>query len=69
MINRGTRVTTAPTAIFLANTLKSAIRIEQFVYRKPELSDRQLCRRPISIAVKTGLTLVGSVLYAGESFS
>jgi hypothetical protein len=32
MINRGTRVTTAPTAIFLANTLKSAIRIERFVY-------------------------------------
>jgi hypothetical protein len=29
MIIKGTRVTTAPTAIFLANTLKSAIRIEQ----------------------------------------
>ena len=52
MINRGTRVTTAPTAIFLAKTLKSAIRIERF--RKP--GDIQLCRGPISIAVKTGLT-------------
>ena len=28
MIIKGTRVTTAPTAIFLANTLKSAIRID-----------------------------------------
>jgi hypothetical protein len=34
MIIKGTRVTTAPTAIFLANTLKSAIRIEQLGYRK-----------------------------------
>jgi hypothetical protein len=34
MIIKGTRVTTAPTAIFLANTLKSAIRMEQFGYRK-----------------------------------
>jgi hypothetical protein len=34
MINRGTRVTTAPTAIFLANTLKSAVRIERFGYHK-----------------------------------
>jgi hypothetical protein len=59
MIIKGTRVTTAPTAIFLANTLKSAIRIEQLVTVRPERSDRQLCRGPMSIAVKDWVNACG----------
>jgi hypothetical protein len=38
MIIKGPRVTTAPTAIFFANTLKSAIRIERSVTVRPDVA-------------------------------